>query len=82
MNKPGLLSSLGPSADNPDVESASLGFGQALNINVGAAGSGQNTMQIYVRRAICGNGIVDGVEDCDDKELNGTGVCSLTCTLP
>lgn len=40
---------LGPASDAPTSESDGLGFGHALGLNTGAAGTGANWMQVYVR---------------------------------
>ena len=49
FDDPGSSSGLGATFSQPAVEQVSIGFGAALGLNTGAAGSGQNRMAIYVR---------------------------------
>lgn len=49
FDAPGATGSLGPDASMPDVESAALGFADALGLNTGVPGSGENNLHIYVR---------------------------------
>jgi len=80
FDDPGANASMGPTAANPDVESNALGFGKALGLNTGIPGAGLQSIQAYVRRAICGNGTVEGNEACDDG-VNGSASCTADCTL-
>lgn len=43
------LSSWGPRHDAKDLETNGIGFGNALNLNVGGSGTGLNHLQMYVR---------------------------------
>ena len=87
FNDPGFRGSLGPGSGdylfngvpNTDVEHDAIGFGQSLGLNTGEVGRGQNYMRIYVRRAICGNGVVEGTEACDDGNDDNTDDCANTC---
>ena len=77
---PGANASLGPTAASPDSESSALGFGQAIGANTGIPGAGLQSIQAYVRRAICGNGNVEGKEACDDGP-SGSANCTADCSI-
>ena len=71
FNDPGANGSLGSQINFPDTESNALGFVKGLGFSGGA-------VQVYVRRAICGNGAVEGTEECDDGST-GSPNCSPQC---
>jgi len=76
FNGPGSNASLGPTGLNPAAESNAIGFSKALGFNFNT-----NAMRVFVRRAICGNGVVEGNEECDNG-LNGTPLCTAECIIP
>jgi hypothetical protein len=43
--------------------------------------SGQSCSAGQCVAQVCGNGIVDGTEQCDAAGMNGTAACSATCSL-
>ncbi len=49
FDDPGQSGSLGPLLNQPTAEQAAMGFGAALGLNKGKAGTGQNAMRVYVR---------------------------------
>jgi hypothetical protein len=58
MNDPGPRGGLGPNVTTPELEyhswagvdyPATVGFGKALGLNTGTAGTGENNMRVYVR---------------------------------
>lgn len=49
FDDPGSASSLGPNFFGSTVEFNAIGFGQALGLNTGVLGTGQNRMAVYVR---------------------------------
>ena len=78
FDDPGISGGLGPNGSsnhpaNEYVNNGSLtgvGFGMALGMNTGTSGSGENYMQIFVRRNYNdqdGDGYV-GWQDCDDSD--------------
>ncbi len=46
---PGATGGIGPNDADQGVESSARGFGQALGLNTGAAGSGENSISVWVR---------------------------------
>ena len=90
FDDPGVSGSLGPAAvkEDPAVTFeeeyggfvAAVGFGNALGLNSGGAGTGQNNMRVYVRRSFCGDGVQDPGEECDDGNFVNADGCSNTCT--
>ncbi|MEC9072571.1 MAG: fibrinogen-like YCDxxxxGGGW domain-containing protein, partial [Myxococcota bacterium] len=74
FDDPSDAGGLGPKKNNAGLEEDGIGFGQVLGLNTGSALSGANHMQVLVRRAVCGNGIVEGDEACDGG-ADCTGVC-------
>ena len=46
---PGVYGGIGPDDSNPTVESSARGFGEALGVNTGTVGAGENFMGIWVR---------------------------------
>jgi len=49
FDDPASSGGLGPQPNDVRAESTALGFGEALSLNTGAAGSGENNMRIYCR---------------------------------
>ena len=84
FDDPGLSGGLGPVSNSTGHEFPALGFGRALGLNKGAAGSAKNFIQVYVRMLPppgCGNGKLEPGEACDDgNELTGDG-CSKSCVV-
>jgi cysteine-rich repeat protein len=87
FDDPGISSSLGASYGTTvsswsiewNSNTNGVGFGASLGLNTGTEGTGENNMRVYVRRAICGNGVMEGDEQCDDGvPVDGDG-CSATC---
>jgi|GEM_PF-4957412 len=72
FTNPGSAGSLGPSASVSDIEGGNsltgnpLGFGQALGLNTGTPGSGQNRMNVYVRRVDQDGDGFARFADCND----------------
>ena len=78
FDDPGTIGSLGPTpmypAEEGDNQGAGnpLGFGWAIGGNTGTAGTGENYIQVFVRRSPTDNdndGIRDWL-DCDDNDPN------------
>ncbi len=46
---PGLYGGIGPDGDDPAAEAGARGFAEALGLNTGTAGAGENAVSIYVR---------------------------------
>ncbi len=49
FDDPASSGGMGPQATDDRVESDSVGFGEALQLNTGSAGSGENRMLVYAR---------------------------------
>lgn len=49
FDDPGVSGSLGPNAENPAAEETPLGFAEALGLNTGAPGAGENYVWVFVR---------------------------------
>ncbi len=49
FDDPATSSGLGPNAADSGTESTAIGFGDALNLNTGTAGAGENLMLVYAR---------------------------------
>ncbi|MGB0590517.1 MAG: fibrinogen-like YCDxxxxGGGW domain-containing protein [Myxococcota bacterium] len=85
------MSALGPISSDPQLEDnrfdslvalgvRGLGFGYPLDLNTGAAGTGENHMLVYVRTARCGDGMTTGDEQCEPTgENTATPGCLSDC---
>jgi hypothetical protein len=49
FDDPASSGGLGPQPNDPRAEASALGFAEALSLNTGAAGSGENNLRIYAR---------------------------------
>jgi cysteine-rich repeat protein len=89
LDDPAHVGSIGPDNSSPSHEyyktlvvNPGVGFGAGLGLNTGQIGSGENRIMIYVRPSLCGDGKVDGGEDCDDGGTTSGDGCSSACQFP
>ena len=72
FRNPGSTGSLGPSNSSSNLEGGNaqagnpLGFGQALGLNTGVSGSGQNRMNLYIRQVDQDGDGFSRLVDCND----------------
>jgi cysteine-rich repeat protein len=77
--------SLGPLAGDRVTYTPAPGFvgadGFSYVAHDGSASSTAATVAVTVNRSVCGNGIAEGREECDDGDLVGGDGCEASCEL-